>query len=194
MTSTHFHQKPLILRCIKLSGLTLVLISMVLLISPKIHAMGQTPNENTAHIKSNQPHPANPANPKHSQLAFEFKDINTGKSITETSGSGKILVVNFWATWCPPCVKEIPDMVKLQNEHPDKIQFIGIEVSSSTQKIKQFINEKRISYPIVRLDSGHINLPTPSGIPTTYVFDEHLNLLDTAVGFRDEAYFRSFIK
>ena len=62
------------------------------------------------------------------------------------------MLVNFWATWCPPCKKEIPDFIKLHEQYKDQ-QFtvLGIAVNEDPKKVEKFITEKKISYPIVPL-------------------------------------------
>ncbi len=61
---------------------------------------------------------------------------------------GDIVVINFWATWCPPCIKEMPDISKMATElAPQKIRFIGIGIDSGTN-IRQFLAKSPVSYPI----------------------------------------------
>jgi thiol-disulfide isomerase/thioredoxin len=62
---------------------------------------------------------------------------------------GKILVINFWATWCPPCLKEMPEFEAMQNEFSDKgLQFIGIALDDA-DPVKEFMASKKITYPIL---------------------------------------------
>jgi len=62
---------------------------------------------------------------------------------------GKILIINFWATWCPPCLKEIPDFIALQNEYADKnVQFIGIAIDTP-ELVADYLAFIDINYPIL---------------------------------------------
>ena len=79
---------------------------------------------------------------------FEFPDMDD-KIHPSSEWQGKIRVINFWATWCPPCVKEIPDFIQLQEQYGSKnLQFIGIAVDD-TESVKEFLTKTKINYPIL---------------------------------------------
>ena len=72
-----------------------------------------------------------------------------GKSVDTNSWRGKVLVVNFWASWCPPCVEEMPTLDQLQTEFlPQNVLFVGIGIDSPSN-IRQFLEMTPVSYPIV---------------------------------------------
>lgn len=72
-----------------------------------------------------------------------------GKSVDTNSWRGKVLVVNFWASWCPPCVEEMPTLDQLQAEFlPQNVLFVGIGIDSPSN-IRQFLEMTPVSYPIV---------------------------------------------
>jgi len=81
---------------------------------------------------------------------FMLKDIQ-GKTHRLADYRGKWLLVNYWATWCPPCLDEIPELVSLHNAHHEKdLQVIGIAIESgSEKKVADFAKAHGISYPIV---------------------------------------------
>jgi len=79
---------------------------------------------------------------------FSLPDVQ-GKMRSSSEWDGKVLVVNFWATWCPPCVREIPHFIRLQQRYADKgLQFVGIAVDHPVA-VKEFVNQININYPIL---------------------------------------------
>lgn len=81
---------------------------------------------------------------------IDFSLANLAGEITPISKwRGKILIINFWATWCPPCLKEIPDFIALQNEYADKnVQFIGIAIDTP-ELVNDYLAFIAINYPIL---------------------------------------------
>ncbi|HWK08882.1 MAG TPA: TlpA disulfide reductase family protein, partial [Vicinamibacterales bacterium] len=79
---------------------------------------------------------------------FSLRDLD-GHQISSAGWAGKVVLVNFWATWCPPCRAEVPELVALQQKYRDQLQIIGIsEDESSPEDVKRFAVEHRINYPI----------------------------------------------
>ncbi len=114
--------------------------------------------------------------PKEDPNAFEFSypDLE-GKQIKLSDYRGKWVVANFWATWCPPCRKEIPDFVQFKKDFGDKIEIIGINnEDADNSKIEDFVFEYEINYPVVR---ANVYQPTDfsrkntRGLPTTIIFN-----------------------
>jgi len=65
---------------------------------------------------------------------------------------GKVVIVNFWATWCGPCKVEIPDFVKLYAEYKDKgLVIVGISIDDSPEQLKAFMGEYRMNYPVLQM-------------------------------------------
>jgi peroxiredoxin len=98
---------------------------------------------------------------------------------------GKRVVLDFWATWCPPCVQEIPHFIKLRSETPaDELVVVGIS-SEDAATLKSFVKKKGINYPIGSAD----DLPAPyknvSGIPTTFFIDRKGVIQNVFVGYHD---------
>jgi len=104
---------------------------------------------------------ANPDFP--SALAdYQFKDLN---EVTRSSSEwqDKVLVLNFWATWCPPCIKEIPTFVELQRQYGDKgVQFVGIAIDD-LESTKNFVGSHAVNYPILLGDQAAIELARDMG-------------------------------
>jgi thiol-disulfide isomerase/thioredoxin len=77
-----------------------------------------------------------------------FDDLS-GNSLQISQWKGKTLVINFWATWCPPCRKEMPAFSRLQDKHAaNGVQFVGISIDSM-ENVRAFSNTNRISYPLL---------------------------------------------
>ena len=102
---------------------------------------------------------------------FMFTD-STGKKLTLADYKGKWVLINFWATWCPPCLKEIPDLVSLYESRKD-VMVIGIAMDYQNPKtVLKFVDSLSISYPIVLGDRKIVAQIGPvSMLPTTYLFD-----------------------
>ncbi len=112
---------------------------------------------------------------------FTVVDIE-GSEITLSSFKGRRVILNFWATWCPPCRMEIPLLIELRKEvHPDKLAIIGIS-NEDKQQLLDFATKKNINYTIATTD----DLPTPynyvSSIPTTFFIDRNGIIQDVISG------------
>lgn len=82
------------------------------------------------------------------QLAFSFPDVN-GQLQSVSQWQGKILVINFWATWCPPCLKEMPEFIRWQQANEaSNVQFIGIAIDDR-QTVADYLKNLPINYPIL---------------------------------------------
>jgi thiol-disulfide isomerase/thioredoxin len=112
------------------------------------------------------------ANAKPANLDFTVKDMN-GQSVALSSFKGKVIVLDFWATWCPPCKAEIPGFVELQKEYGDKgLQIVGVSVDDTVDKLSPFAAEFKMNYPVlVGLDRDDLQdaYGPMWGIPTTYL-------------------------
>jgi thiol-disulfide isomerase/thioredoxin len=106
-----------------------------------------------------------------------------GKTYKRSDFRGQWLLVNFWATWCPPCLEEIPDFIML-DENWKNLAVIGIAVDyESEQEVRRFVDENLISYPIVLGDDKIVRHFGPAAIlPTTYIYDPQGTLVKTQRG------------
>jgi thiol-disulfide isomerase/thioredoxin len=108
-------------------------------------------------------------------LSARLADL-TGKTRTLNEWRGRVLVVNFWATWCPPCREEIPALVRVRDKLlPSGVEFVGIAIDQAS-KVKEFARNVRVSYPLLLADAAGLdlvrNLGNPSGgLPFTVVLD-----------------------
>ena len=118
----------------------------------------------------------------------------TGKPISTAQLRGKVVLINFWATWCPPCREEIPALIELQKKYKDHLQIIGIaQDSGSAEDVRRFMEAKGMNYPTV-LSTAEIEklFPGVYALPTTFMLDhegrlaqKHVGLLNIAVSERE---------
>jgi thiol-disulfide isomerase/thioredoxin len=110
-----------------------------------------------------------------------------GKITSMDDLKGKVVLVNFWATWCPPCRAEIPALIKLQEENGDKLQIIGISEDDDIEDVHNFVQKTKINYPVVMATPEIIQAyGGVAALPTTFIVDtegrivqRHLGLLNT---------------
>ena len=108
-------------------------------------------------------------------LAVSFPDLQT-KSRSLEEWKGKVLVVNFWATWCGPCLEEMPEFVKLQNElNARGLQFVGVAIDDLSS-VKEFLKATPVNYPILIGEENGVEVASKWGnhvqaLPFTVVFD-----------------------
>ena len=120
--------------------------------------------------------------------AFSLKDKD-GKTWSLESLRGKVVVLNFWATWCPPCRAEIPDFKKVYSKYRDKdVEILGVSLDHKGWKvIEPFLEQWEINYPVVlggseiARDYGNVR-----SIPTTFIIDRDGTVVDSHVGAMNE--------
>ena len=107
-----------------------------------------------------------------------------GRPVSTRDWRGRVTIVNFWATWCPPCRTEIPDLVALQQQYRGQVQIIGVSVDhGSGDQVRQFVREYRINYPVLMNDTRITSLFPPfSGLPASFVLDREAKIVDQYMG------------
>ncbi len=103
---------------------------------------------------------------------FLLRDIN-GKIVSTADWKGKVVILNFWATWCPPCREEVPELVQLQANYKDKLLVIGAsEDEDEPQKVRQFVQRFGMNYPVVMATKELIdNYGGVPALPTSFLID-----------------------
>ena len=115
---------------------------------------------------------------------YELPDVN-GQMQSLDQYKGKWLVVNYWATWCSTCMKEMPELISLHENNKDNdIVVVGISFESIAQKqLKEFVSDKSIPYTVLNTEPVRV---TPLGkvpaLPTTYIIDPEGNVVAGDVG------------
>lgn len=114
---------------------------------------------------------------------FSLQDIN-GKTVKLSDHKNKIVILDFWATWCPPCRKGIPDLIKLQKKYKDQLVIIGISLDTDTKKdVVPFAKNYGINYPVVYGNQEVVNnYGGIEAIPTSFVIDKKGNIVQNFVG------------
>jgi peroxiredoxin len=128
---------------------------------------------------------------KRQQADFTLADLQ-GKSWTLKDLRGKVVLLNFWATWCPPCRKEMPDLEALYLKFKDKDQgFVVLAISDEdAAKVNHFLAERNITYPVL-LDPGRkVNEQFQvEGIPKSFVYDRSGKLVAQSIDMRTQRQF-----
>ena len=150
----------------------------------------------TSHAQLQQPQPQ----PKQQQVVIRFvrdpdpapelkaKDLN-GKELSLDAYKGKVVLLNFWATWCGPCRAEIRSLIRIQESYKDRLQIIGMDVDDDDEEqLRAFVKAQGINYPVattsipVRLAYGGIG-----ALPTMFVINQDGKVVQKHVGLFNPA-------
>jgi cytochrome c biogenesis protein CcmG/thiol:disulfide interchange protein DsbE len=127
-----------------------------------------------------------------------FSLISTdGKKINLADYKGKIVILDFWATWCGPCRRGVPDLVSIQKEFKDQVTVIGISLDHDATKgdIIPFMNEFSVNYPVVYGTSEVVaNYGNIQAIPTSFIINEEGFIVDQYVGLVPKEMYLNKIK
>ena len=137
--------------------------------------------------------------PKAANLNFVLKDAS-GNDFNLAAHRGKVILLDFWATWCPPCKVEIPWFVEFQQKYgPRGLIVIGVSVDDPASKLKPFADQYKINYPLL-VGDGRDDIKGPRGfnaawgLPKTFVIGRDGKICRTHVGLSVKEHFEQQIK
>ncbi|HEY81290.1 MAG TPA: TlpA family protein disulfide reductase [Caldilineae bacterium] len=180
----------------------LFLLLTLLILAPILTACGQTnaapqPTQAVAVTQAptlviNTPTPLPPtptpdpnASPTPENLAPDFTAVNlqTGKPIALSDYRGRIVLLNFWGSWCPPCRMEMPAFQEVYEAYDGKVVIIGVGVNDSEANLLGFVKEKGITYPIIWDRTSEVARKYRiRSLPTTYKIDQQGLMTGVAMG------------
>ena len=130
-------------------------------------------------------------------LAASLPDLQ-GQQQPIAQWRGNVLIVNFWATWCPPCLKEIPEFIRLQEQFGARgVQFVGIAIDDHS-KVVEFAARLGVNYPILMAETEGISLARQAGnrlggLPFTVIIDRQGSTSKIELGALDERKLRPIL-
>jgi peroxiredoxin len=144
--------------------------------------------------RSDRPRPAASASRPYPAQApgFALSDRN-GRSVALADFRGKAVILNFWATWCNPCVREVPHLIEIHERHKDEgLVVVGISLDRDADDVGRFVAERNITYPILHGELSALQQVAEAyggieAIPTTFLIRRDGRIADRLEGYRDEA-------
>ena len=128
---------------------------------------------------------------------WKLQDLN-GKTVSSADFKGKVVVLDFWATWCPPCRAEIPGFIELQNQYgKDGVAIIGASVDGRDEiaAVKKFAEKLGVNYPVVLADDDTVRaFGGVDAIPTTFIIDREGRIVSRHLGFTEKTELEKEIK
>ena len=118
-----------------------------------------------------------------SNYQWQLRDA-AGMNVSLQDYKGKVVFINFWATWCPPCIAEMPSLQKLYNDYQNKVVFLFV-TTDSFEKVNTFMTKEKLNLPIYQaVTNPPVELESAT-IPATYVIDKQGNIIVSKIGTAD---------
>ena len=120
-----------------------------------------------------------------SKFDYEWKleDIS-GNKVELSDFKGKVILLNYWATWCPPCIAEMPSLQKLYNDYQDKMVFVFL-TNDDKPKVDAFLKKREFTLPVYYQISKAPSRLSTASLPTTFLIDQNGKILIDEVGASD---------
>jgi cytochrome c-type biogenesis protein len=129
---------------------------------------------------------------------FTVTDMN-GQTVSLASLKGKPVFLNFWATWCPPCVGEMPDIQRMYAKYGDKVHFVIVNIDGTKPDVTAFMENHAFSFPVFhwtdrdKRQKENQQAYAVQAIPTSYIIDADSNVVDSHVGALSAGDMESFV-
>ena len=185
---------------VAVTAIALLAIAIPFVWEPHVDAQPTRREPTVTPAASHEPRPAPKraacmANAKPANWDFKLKDLD-GKEVALASFKGKVVLLNFWATWCGPCKAEIPGFVELQEKYRDKLTIIGYSVDDTAELAKKYAAEYKMNYPIL-LGEGREDVQDAYGpiwgIPASFIISKDGNVCRKHMGIAPKAVFEKEI-
>jgi len=127
--------------------------------------------------------------------AFLVNDLD-GNPVSTAAWKGKVVFINFWATWCPPCRAEIPVLIDLANRYKDRLQVVGVSVDDGDPaEVKKFASRAGINYPVVMADRAIVaEYGGVAALPTLFVVNPDGNVVQKHEGLFSNALYEAEVR
>ena len=113
---------------------------------------------------------------------YDWKLIDSaGNSFNFNSAKNKVIVLNFWATWCPPCIAEMPSFERLYQDYNDEVLFLFVS-NETKEKVNSFVNKNNYSFPLYASKGAQPDIFNVSSIPRTFLIDKNGTIIIDKVG------------
>ncbi|WP_066049343.1 peroxiredoxin family protein [Robertmurraya korlensis] len=143
-----------------LKKLTLTIIALSLMTITLTHTIVSASTDNLPGLRVGEAAPD-----------FELKTLE-GKTVKLSDYRGKKVIVNFWATWCPPCKAEMPDIQKYYNDAGENVEILAVNIDPQYD-VQKFVREANVTFPVLLDSKDEVNtLYRILTIPTTYFIDQ----------------------
>lgn len=125
---------------------------------------------------------------------ISLRDMN-GDTVKLSDFKGKVIILDFFATWCPPCKEEIPDFIELQKQYGEQgFVMVGVSLTPAAD-VKPFAERLRVNYTVlIGDDKSNAAYGPIRSIPTTFVIDKEFNIAKKYIGYRSKETFENDIK
>lgn len=135
------------------------------------------------------------SSPTRNVLDFKANDLN-GKEMSFAEYRGKVVLLNIWATWCPPCVKEIPDLNEVHHAYKNRdVIVLGVSVDASAEDVRQALKGKiKVDYPVWHADADFIRRFQIRSIPHTMIVNKEGVIVEEMMGIQSRDAFESALR